>query len=523
MKRFWTAFAVALAAVFAVAGCNDYGNTFQNPTGAALTSLSPSRTAAGSQAFTILMNGVGFVAQTKVQWNGKTCPISTSASTSSCTTTITLDANNNVTSVIANIPASFISKPGTASINTINPASGTGNNGLSNTLTFIIENPPNPVPTVTSVSPTCATVGSGLSLTVNGTNFLTGPTTTTPAQVSTVIWTLGGSQGQFTTPAATITSTQITVPIPSADTGVAGNATVAVSNPASLPLPNVSGSVGSGGGTGAISAASTVTVQTGACPLAAKVQSTSQSAAAIAEETPAISLDGRYVAYTAFQNERAQIFFRDTCEGAASGCKAHTSLLSIASDGEPASGDSHTASMSADGRYVAFSSDAASLAENAPAGRQIYLRDTCVGAGDSCKPSTQLISTDSSGALSGAESILPSVSSSGRFVAFLAVTPSLAANRSSAEMKSAAGATNSGFRQVFVRDTCLGASNCTPKTTRISLQSGDGTARDSQPAGPALSGQAGHVAIPGAKAATLFMRSVAVDDSVFLAVTSGQR
>ena len=30
MKRYWTALAVALVAIFAEAGCNDYGNTFQN-------------------------------------------------------------------------------------------------------------------------------------------------------------------------------------------------------------------------------------------------------------------------------------------------------------------------------------------------------------------------------------------------------------------------------------------------------------------------------------------------------------
>src|SRR5262249_4616485 len=184
---------------------------------------------------------------------------------------------------------------------------------------------PNPVPTVTSVSPTCATVGSALSLTINGTNFLTGPATSTPPQVSTVIWTLGGSQGQFTAPAATITSTQITVPIPTADTSVPGNATVAVSNPPSLPLQGVAGSVGSGGGTSAITSASMVTVQNGTCPVAAKAQATSQSTAAVAEETPAVSLDGRYVAYTAVQNEHAQIFFRDTCEGASAGCQARTS------------------------------------------------------------------------------------------------------------------------------------------------------------------------------------------------------
>lgn len=525
MKRFWTALAVTLLAVFAAAGCNDYGNTFQNPTGAALTSISPSQMPAGSPTFIIKMNGVGFVAQTKVQWNTKTCPVGTTAGTlpsgAACSTTVTTDTNGNVLSVVATVSTSLIAKPGLATINTINPASGTGNNGLSNTINFIIGNPPNPVPTVSAVSPTCATVGSGLSLAVTGTNFMSG--SMDPTQISTVIWTLGSSQGQFTAPASS-TSTQITVQVPAGNVNVAGGATVSVSNPPSLPIPNIPGSVGSGGGTSQISAATTVAVQTAPCPVAAKAptNTTSTAPVAVAEETPAVSRDGRYVAYTAVQNDHAQVFLRDTCEGAAASCQPRTSLVSVANDGSPASNDSHAPSMSADGRYVVFSSDAANLVENAPTGRQIYLRDTCAGADESCKPSTVLVSTDPHGALIGTESILPSVSSSGRFVAFLAVTPSHAAADPSGEKKSSNGATNSGFRQVFIRDTCLGATNCTPKTTRISLQPGDGTGSESTPAGPALSGQGKHVALAGAGAATLFTRSTPVDDSVFLAIASGQ-
>jgi len=244
--------------------------------------------------------------------------------------------------------------------------------------------------------------------------------------------------------------------------------------------------------------------------------------ALVAEETPALSLDGRYVAYTAVQNNRAQVFLRDTCEGAAAGCQQHTTLLSATADGTAANDESHAPSMSSDGRYVAFSSAATNLVENAPTGRQVYLLDTCAGAGDSCKPSTHLISTDTNGALGGTESILPSVSSSGRFVAFLAITPTHSSNQVSAQSKTPASGTNSGYRQVFIRDTCLGATNCTPKTTRISLQPGDGTASASKPAGPALSSNAGHVAISGANASTLFTRSVAVDDRVFLAIANQQ-
>jgi hypothetical protein len=75
---------------------------------------------------------------------------------------------------------------------------------------------------------------------------------------------------------------------------------------------------------------------------------------------------------------------------------------------------------------------------------------------------------------------------------------------------------------VFIRDTCLGTANCTPKTTRISLQPGDGRGSDSKSSGPALSGNAKHVAIASGNAATLFTHSVAVDDRVFLAITNDQ-
>jgi hypothetical protein len=508
MKRSWTALAVAIVAFVGGAGCNDYGNTFQNNTGAVLSFLSPSQIPAGTGDLTLNIQGAGFVLKTIVQWNGK--PLKTVVAVDS-----TGAALGNL--VTATVPAAMLTTPGTATVLTVNPASGAGQNGLSNTVTFIIDNPSNPPPTVSAVSPPCAPPNADLSIKVTGTNFLAG--TASGSQVSTLNWSLNGSQFQFTAPTATINSTQITAKIPAADIAGLGNATVTVYNPPSLPLPNVPGSAGSGGGTSSASAATSVTIQTAPCPVAAKAQTTSEASAIVAEETPAVGLDGRYVAYTAVQDDHSQIFLRDTCEGASSGCQPRTTMLTVAADGTPANDDSHAPSMSSDGRYIAFSSAATNLVESAPPGRQVFLLDTCAGARDSCKPATHLISTDPNGALIGAESILPSVSSSGRFVAFLAITPSHSSNPVSAQSKTSAGSSNSGYRQVFIRDTCLGAKNCTPKTTRISLQPGDGMG---SAAGPALSSNARHVAIAGASAATLFTRSVAVDDRVFLAIANQQ-
>ena len=143
MKRSWTALAVALISILAVAGCNDYGNTFQSNTGAQVTFLSPSNISAGSPDFTITINGGGFVKQTYVTWNGK-----------KLNTTVTMDSTGTVVvSVTAVVPAALVAKAGTATVITQNPFSGAGNNGLSNPVTFIINPPPNPVPTLTAIAP----------------------------------------------------------------------------------------------------------------------------------------------------------------------------------------------------------------------------------------------------------------------------------------------------------------------------------------------------------------------------------
>src|SRR5712664_4597226 len=76
--------------------------------------------------------------------------------------------------------------------------------------------------------------------------------------------------------------------------------------------------------------------------LPACTPASTSAVALVAEETPAVSLDGRYVAYTAVQNDHAQIFLRDTCEGAPAGCQPRTTLLSAAADASPANEDSRT-------------------------------------------------------------------------------------------------------------------------------------------------------------------------------------
>src|ERR1700688_2068836 len=385
MKRSWTALAVALVSILAVAGCNDYGNTFQNNTGASVAFLSPSNISAGSPDFTITINGSGFVAKTYVTWNGQ-----------KLNTTATLDPPNTVWAKVTRVvPASLVAKPGTATVITQNPFSGAGNNGLSNPVTFVINPPPNPIPTLTSIAPaTIAACGSSctnLTLDLQGTDFIT--SSTDPTQVSQVRWTAGPTQTTLAT--TSVTATDIKATVPGSLISAAGTAMVTVFNPPAPQTTPPGGTPLPSSGGGGTSTAQTFTITATGPGLAHAASQT------VVEETPSVSADGRYVAYGASENEHTQIFVRDTCEGAASGCKAQTTLISAASDGSAANDDSSSPSISANGRYVAFSSAATNLVENEAAGHPIVLRDTCAGAEGSCSPLTQIVSIDPNGALTG--------------------------------------------------------------------------------------------------------------------------
>src|SRR5262249_51947537 len=147
-------------------------------------SLSPNNIPAGGSDLTITLNGSGFVAKTIVEWNQQKLK-----------TTVTTDVNGTVTLVTAVVPANLTATPGKASVFTQNPFSGNGNNGLSNTSIFIINNPPNKVPQISGVTPG-APGANGLPVTIAGSNFLTSSTDST--QVSTASFTLAGTQTNIT-------------------------------------------------------------------------------------------------------------------------------------------------------------------------------------------------------------------------------------------------------------------------------------------------------------------------------------
>ena len=131
--------------------------------------------------------------------------------------------------------------------------------------------------------------------------------------------------------------------------------------------------------------------------------------------SPSISADGRYVAFQSFASNLVSgdtknmydIFRRDMLEGS-------TIRVSVHSNGREGNGHSYRPSISADGRYVAFESLANDLVAGDTNGKSdIFFRDT-----DTQYPSTSRISLDSNGIQGDGNSYRASVSPDGRYVAF---------------------------------------------------------------------------------------------------------
>lgn len=128
---------------------------------------------------------------------------------------------------------------------------------------------------------------------------------------------------------------------------------------------------------------------------------------------PAISANGRYVAFESGAsnlvpgdtNNTTDVFIRDLLTG-------RTRLVSRNSSGAQGNLGSLYASLSAGGRYLAFSSFATNLAPGATNGRsQVFVRDLSTGI-------TRLVSCSDGGVEGSSNSGNPSISGDGRYVSF---------------------------------------------------------------------------------------------------------
>jgi hypothetical protein len=150
---------------------------------------------------------------------------------------------------------------------------------------------------------------------------------------------------------------------------------------------------------------------------------------------PSISADGRYVAFTSEAtnmvpgdtNGRLDVFVHDRSAGT-------TERVSVDSHGVQSNGDSYFTSLSGDGRFVAFGS----FASNLVPGDTQHFADIFVR--DRASDTTERASVNSSGRQGNAGSFYPTISAEGRYVAFSSWATNLVT-----------GDTN-GFHDVFVRD-----------------------------------------------------------------------
>jgi Ca2+-binding RTX toxin-like protein len=150
---------------------------------------------------------------------------------------------------------------------------------------------------------------------------------------------------------------------------------------------------------------------------------------------PSISADGRFVAFQSDAsnlvpgdtNNSGDIFVRDLLTNT-------TTRVSVGSAGNQGNSLSRRSSISGDGRFVTFASDATNLVPgDTNNSTDIFVRDLSTNT-------TTLVSASSSGDRGNNDSELPSISANGRFVAFRSFATNLVP-----------GDTNDS-RDIFVRD-----------------------------------------------------------------------
>jgi uncharacterized repeat protein (TIGR03803 family) len=163
-----------------------------------ITSLSPDSAAVGTSSQTVAINGQNFLSSSTVTYNG------------------VAHAATFVTSgqLTINLTTSDMATAGGFPIVVTNPAPG---GGASNALNFTVA-AANPIPVITSLSPSSASAGSAAqTLTINGGNFVSSSSVSFNGTARVTIF---------------VSSSQLTITLTAADLATAGTFPVSVTNPA---------------------------------------------------------------------------------------------------------------------------------------------------------------------------------------------------------------------------------------------------------------------------------------------------
>jgi Tol biopolymer transport system component len=192
---------------------------------------------------------------------------------------------------------------------------------------------------------------------------------------------------------------------------------------------------------------------------------------------PVVSADGRYVAFATAAdnlvpndtNKSTDVFRRDLRTG-------RTALVSVGLDGKPGLAScgrepiSWSPSISANGRYVAFTSCSSDLiAGDTYPGEDVFVRDMVKGV-------TTLVSVSATGVQSpiGGQSGFQAISGNGRYVAFTSFAPLTPLTQPNSVDQTLGATVNAG--QVYVRDVVA-------RTTTLASASATGEAGDSSSGG----------------------------------------
>jgi len=418
-----------------------------------ITSVTPSEVFAGGATQTLFVAGSNFVTLSTVTVNGNNRET----------------VFNNSQSLQAALTAQDIASSGTLQIVVLNPAPG---GGSSNAVTLNITNA---VPSITSVSPTSVQAGGTASttLTVSGSSFVPdsviyingAPRTTTYSSSSSISVVL--TPGDLAS--AGINQVWVFNPAPSGGTSNTLTFAVNATDTAGLPLlvdvaPD--GTQASNGICGGL-----VNCQNGTFGLT------------LENSGPSVSTKGEFIAFASISdnlvtgqtNGSSDIFFRDTCLGAAS-CSPVTNSISVAPNRAASNGPSSEPSLDNAADYAAFTSLATNLVTSVtvpPSVRQIYWAPVCHTAAG-CKTSTttptQLVSISADGLSAGnGDSYNPVISPDGRYVAFVSLATNLVSGLTTLD-----GHTP----QVFVSDlsdcatTTVSTTACVPTTYLVSTPDG---------------------------------------------------
>jgi len=182
-----------------------------------------------------------------------------------------------------------------------------------------------------------------------------------------------------------------------------------------------------------------------------------------------LTKDGRFVGFSSAATNLvipnttfSQYYVRDTCAGAPAGCTPITALASVTQNGLEPSGGVSDSMLASNSCNVAFTSSATDVVSGVTTRNEIYL--------SSCSPSnlgagflnTILVSADNAGTPADIGAQQPAISADGRFVAFASTSTNLP------------GAPGGGLaaQNIYVRDTCTGATVCSPSTTMVSVDGG---------------------------------------------------